>query len=100
MLTALTPVQLPALEVILKKHCMAFSRGPDDLGRTNLIQHKIDTGDSGPIRQGMRRVPHEQISVLEGEIDKLQKAGAIEESISPFARPVILVKKKDGTMRL
>ena len=97
---ALTPAQLAALEVVLKKHCMAFSRVPDVFGRTNLIQHRIDTGDSGPIRQGMRRIPHEQISVLKGEIDKLQKAGAIEESISPFASPVILVKKKDGTMRL
>ena len=48
----------------------------------------------------MRRIPHEQISVLKAEIDKLQKAGAVEPSISPFASPVILVRKKDGTMRL
>ena len=33
-------------------------------------------------------------------IDKLHKAGAIEPSISPFANPVILVHKKDGTMKL
>ncbi len=97
---ALTAAQLVSLESVLKKYSSAFSRGSEDLGRTSLILHKIDTGDGGPIRQGMRRIPHEQIPVLKTEIDKLQKAGAIEPSISPFASPVILVRKKDGTMRL
>ena len=95
----MTATQLVSLESVLKKYSSVFSRG-SDLGRTSLIFHKIDTGEGGPIRQGMRRIPHEQIPVLKGEIDKLQKAGAIEPSISPFASPVILVRKKDGTMRL
>ena len=65
-----------------------------------MIFHKIDTGEGGPIRQGMRRISHEQIPVLKGQIDKLQKAGAIDPSNSSFASPVILVRKNDGTMRL
>ncbi len=96
---ALTAAQVVSLESVLKKYSSAFSRGSEDLGRASLIFHKIDTGDGGPIRQGMRRIP-QQIPVLKEEIDKLQKAEAIEPSISPFASPVILVRKKDGTMRL
>ena len=97
---ALTTAQVASLESVLKKHSSAFSRGSEDLGRTSLIFHKIDTGEGLPIRQGMRRITHEQIPVLKGVIDKLQKAGAIEPSITPFSSPVILVCKKGGTMRL
>ena len=70
------------------------------MGRTNLIYHKIELEISEPIRQGLRRVPHEHITVLKNEVDKLQKIKAIEPSTSPFASPTILVKNKDGTMRL
>eukprot|EP00731_Ephydatia_muelleri_P004049 Em0002g225a len=32
----------------------------DDLGRTHLVYHKIDTGDAVPIRQSARRLPYFQ----------------------------------------
>ena len=70
------------------------------MGRTSLIFHKIDIGDNPPVRLGRRRIPHEHIPVLKTEVEKLHKMGKIEPSISPFASPTILVKKKDGTMRL
>lgn len=97
---SLTVEQQMALEQLLEKYSNAFSSGPDDMGRTNLIQHRIDIGENDPVRLGLRRIPHEQIPVLKAEVDKLQRMGAIEPSTSPFASPTILVKKKDGTMRL
>ena len=97
---SLSSDQRGQLERLLRQHFNVFSAGPQDLGRTSLIYHRIDTGDSGPVRQAMRRVPHEHIPVLKAEVDKLQKAGAVEPSSSPFASPTILVKKKDGSMRL
>ena len=30
----------------------------ETLGHTNVVQHKIDTGDSRPIRQYPRRLPY------------------------------------------
>ena len=68
---ALTREQKSALFALLNKHSEAFSDSAEDLGRTNLIFHTIDIGDSGPVRQGMRRIPHEQIGVLKAEVDKL-----------------------------
>ena len=70
------------------------------MGRTKLIYNQIDIGENEPVRQGLRRIPHEQISVLKAEVDKLHKMKAIESSISQFASPTVLVKKKDGTMPL
>ena len=88
------------LERLLRKQASASAAGPTDLGRTSLMYHQIDIGDSGPVRQPMRRVPQEHISVLKAKVDKLQRAGAVVPSTSPFASPTILVKKNNGSKRL
>ena len=92
------PDQRVLLERLLCQHASAIAAGLTDLGRTSLMDHRIDI-DSGPVRQPMRRVPHEHIPVLKAEVDKLQKAGAVVPSTSQFASPTILVKNKDGSMR-
>ena len=70
------------------------------MGRTSLIFHKIDIGKNPQVRQGLRLIPHEHSPVLKSEVEKLHKMGAIEPSISLFASPIILIKKKDGTKPL
>ena len=40
------------------------------------------------------------IDAINEEIDKLEKAGFVELSISPFAAPTVCIKKKDGSLRL
>ena len=97
---ALVPKQRVLLERLLHKHSTAFAAWPSDLGRTCLIYHQIEIGDSGPVPQPMRRVPHKQIPMIKSEIDKLQKAGAVMLSTSPFASQTIIVKKTNGSMRL
>ena len=97
---ALTREQKSALFALLNKNSEAFSASAEDLERTNLIYHTIDIGDSGPVRQGMRRISHEQIGVLKAEVDKLQSARLVEPSCLSFASPTILVNKKDGSWRL
>ena len=64
-----------------------------DLRRTSLMYRRINIGYSGPVRQPMRRVPHEHIPVIKALVDKLQKAGAVVPSTSPLASQTILVKK-------
>ena len=63
------------------------------------MNHQIDTNGAQPIRQQARRVPlpHRE-KVHELLQDMLQK-GVISPSKSPWASPIVLVKKKDGTTR-
>ena len=68
---ALSLEQRSMLKSLLTKHKSVLSAGPEDMGRTNLIYHKIELKRSEPIRQGLRRVPHEHITVLKNEVDKL-----------------------------
>ena len=65
----LTKEQKSALFALLNKHSETFSASAEDLGLTNLIYHTIDIGDSGHVRQCMRRIPHEHIEVLKAEVD-------------------------------
>ena len=49
--------QTKVLENLLIKYASVFSKSPDDIGRTNLAQHRINTGTAFPIRQPCRRLP-------------------------------------------
>ena len=88
------------LEVVINKYSDVLSSVSEDMGRTKLNYHKIGIGQNEPVRDSLRRIPHEQISVLKAKVDKLHKMKAIESSISSFASRTVLVKKKDKTMRL
>ena len=56
------------LKLLLIKYEAVFSKGALDLGRSNWIEHQIDTGDNRPVRQALRTQP---ITMLE-TIDKLK----------------------------
>ena len=56
--------------------------------------------DSVPPKMRPYRYPHNQKNEIEAQIDKLLQQGFIRPSSSPFASPVLLVSKKDGSWRL
>ena len=88
-----------ALAAILMSHLDVFSVDENDLGRTNLIKHHIDTGDAKPVRQPLRRFPPAHVEAISGHVDNLLKQGTIEPASSPWASNVVLAKKRDGTLR-
>ncbi|CAG2211272.1 unnamed protein product [Mytilus edulis] len=67
--------------------------------RIQFPEHTIDTGDAVPIKQHPRRVPLAYAEAEKEAIIELQKKGIIRESSSPWASPIVLVKKKNGKMR-
>jgi len=71
----------------------------DSLGHTDVIQHRIDTGSSSPIRQYPRRLPYAFRSETKAQVEGMLEQGVIQPSSSPWASPIVLVKKKDGTFR-
>ena len=77
----------------------AFAKSKDDLGRTSIVQHRISTGDAVPIKQPTRRRPISQKAAEREEIAAMLEKGVIEPSMSPWASPVVLVTKKDGSLR-
>ena len=76
-----------------------IAKSDDDLGQTSLSFHTIDTGDNQPIRQHARRLPFHQHKEVSELVDSMLSRGIIESSDSPWASPVVLVRKKDGKTR-
>ena len=76
----------------------SFAKGPTDVGQTSVVTHHIDTGTLNPIKQQPRRTS----KAFEGEEEILREqfqAGVIQESSSPWASPIVYVRKKDGSIR-
>lgn len=88
-----------ALRRLVTEYHDIFSRCDDDIGKTSLVEHTIDTGDAKPIQQRPRRIPLRLRDEVERQKGAMLKEGIIEESTSPWCSPIVLVKKKDGSFR-
>lgn len=72
---------------------------PKRLGRTTRIEHKIDTGDCEPIKQRHHIMSPYMLEHMNRELDRMIELGVVRPSTSPWASPVLLVKKANGDMR-
>ncbi|KAF0737753.1 hypothetical protein Ae201684_006247 [Aphanomyces euteiches] len=68
-------------------------------GRTHLVEFSIDTGDSAPIRSAPYRTSKAEDDIMEAEINQYQDLGLIRPSKSPWASPVLMIRKPDGSIR-
>ncbi|GAA6083782.1 uncharacterized protein LOC107657336, partial [Tachysurus ichikawai] len=96
---------LPSLEqgqvrALLQKYQTVFWGHESDLGCTRLISHDISLLDNVPVHQRYRRIPPSEYEVVKTHINQLLEAGIIRESCSPYASPIMLVKKKDSSLRM
>ncbi len=78
----------------------ARKRAGQSIGRTGVVQHHIHTGRAPPKRQPARRIPFHDREELNAIIEDLLNQEIVRPSTSPYAAPVTLVKKKDGSLRL
>jgi len=84
---------------LINNYATLFVQDDNDLGRTSLVSHTIDTGDHPPIKQQPYRTAQNQRAVIETEVQKMLDKGVIRLSQSPWSSPVVLVPKKTGGFR-
>ena len=74
---------------------------PDGLPPERQVDHEIKLlpGSSATVR-GMYRMSQPELEEMKKQLTELLKKGFIQPSKSPFAAPVLFVKKKDGTLRM
>ena len=85
-----------SFEALCEQQHEAFSKNNKDIGRTQLIEMEIDTGDSLPVAQSPCNLPLKHYDWVRQEIETLEKSGVIERSLSRWASPVIVVPKKSA----
>ena len=77
-----------------------FSKGLYDMGRTSLVEHAIETGNSRPARQALRRHPVAHLDEIDRQVDEMLRHDIVEPAASPWASNIVMVRKKDGAYRL
>lgn len=69
------------------------------IGHCRLVAHDIDTGAAAPIKQPPRRLDFHKQDKADGCIKEMLEQGVIQPSASPWASPVVLLTKPDGSTR-
>ena len=65
-----------------------------------MIKHRIDLIDNTPFKQALRRIPPNMIDEVRQHLEQLLSSGVIRKSKSPWSSNVVLVRKKNGKLRM
>jgi hypothetical protein len=96
----LTSEQKQSLDQLLDEYQDIFAAELHELGRINKVQHIIDTGEERPIKQRPYRATLPDQQFISEEIQRMENAGIIQPSTSPWASPIVIVSKKNEKKRL
>lgn len=99
---SLSSSERATLVTVLSRHASLFDfaqDGPNIRIPSSRARHTIETGSARPIRQKPYRVAPYERKVIADQVKEMLQKGVVQESSSPWAAPVILVKKKDGSWR-
>jgi len=90
----LTHAEISLMETLLRKYRHVFHvKGSNDFRGTDLIEHRIISGDAKPIRKPPYRAPFAIRKEKVNQVQNMLEKGVIEES-SPCSAPAIFVPKK------
>ena len=86
---------------LLKEYHDIFSLEKCDMGHTNATKHKIvlKDPDTPPFKEHFCRIPPPQLDKVREQLKLMLDAGVIWTSNSPWCNAVVLVRKKDGSLR-
>ena len=93
-----TEQQHCSVQKLLEEYQHLFALNLKELGKTSLVQHEIKLSDRTPFKERYRRIPPHQYEEVRKHLQEMLDIGAICRCISPWASPVVLVHKKDGSL--
>ena len=95
----LTGEQIGQLQNLVLQYSDVFADNPKKPNRTNLMEHRIITENALPVHTKTRRIPAAWSKEVNDQIEEMLKHDIIRPSSSPWNSPLLLVKKKDDSMR-
>jgi hypothetical protein len=97
--TRLSRTDLNRLREILRSVSAVWRKPNKPLGSGVNFTHRIDVGDAQPINQKPRRLQPAKAQEAHDEVQRMLSLNVIEPTCSPWASPIVLVGKKDGSLR-
>jgi len=96
----LTEPQRAEVQSVVAEWHNVFSKNDLDVGLTSLVKHRIQLMDETPFKQRHRKIPPALFNEVHDHLRQLSDAGIIRKSQSPWASNMVLVRKKDQSLRL
>jgi hypothetical protein len=84
---------------LLKKFAKMFKRKLTKPGQAISVAHEIDTGNFKPISSAPYRAGPKEREKIEEITNEMLTYGVAKFSRSPWSSPIVLIKKKDGSIR-
>ena len=98
--TSLSSNELGKVKEFLVGWSKVFSQNETDIGLTHLVKHQIFLKDYTPFKQRFRRIPPSCYNEVREHLHQLVQEGVIRKSKSLWCSNVVLVRKKDKSLRL
>ncbi|CAM4719510.1 unnamed protein product, partial [Lepidochelys kempii] len=98
-----SPVSEDWKDHLRKKLCersKVFSLHEWDVGCAKGVEHNIRLHDSQPFRERCRKIALSEMEDVRHHLQELAANGIITESRSPYASPIVVVRKKNGKIRM
>ena len=86
--------QKQKLQTILSKNRDVFATNLSEMGHTTLLKHEILTENSPPVQCRPYGTSPKMKAEIDRQLDEMLKYGIIEESVSNYSSPIVMVKKK------
>ena len=86
-------------KLMLMENHHIFSLDTNEIGCTDTAKHVIELLDEEPFKERFRRIAPPLLEEVWQNIQDMLDGGAIRPSQSPWCNAVVLVRKKDGTLR-
>ena len=76
-----------------------FALESTDMGHTSMVKHKISLDNYTPFKERYCRIPPHWFDEVKNHLKEMIEVGAIRKSNSPWASAIVLVRKKDSSLR-
>jgi len=90
----LTSEQVTELVDLLNEFQGCFTQSTKGIGKTDVLKMKINLSDDSPVVYRPYRLSHSEQKVVRDIVNDLVENNIVRESDSPYASPILLVKKK------
>ena len=76
-----------------------FALNDLELGKTSKVRHEIKLSNPVPFKDRYRWITPHEFDEVRNHLQDMLKVGAVRKSVSPWASPMVMVHKKDGSLR-
>ena len=96
----ITEDKIDCVKGLMANYQDIFSKSDIDVGHSTSVKHRIDLYDETPFKQRHRRIPPAMLDEVRDHIQQQLSAGIIRKSHSPYSSNIVLVRKKNGQLRI